>query len=251
MADYTDKAAYEAAHAEWVKKKQAGEWFPGPEPRYSPVEDPGDFGSRIAAYGGSPTLGPEAQALMQSIQRMQAQPAHQNPYNLDAANAATAGQLALLAQMRQQGAGPSLAAMQGQQGSSQLGQQSLMRGGRAGMLGAQGASAGMAADVGRARLAEALRMQAGLGSVAGGLEGRGLAAQQAHQQAGLRMQGIDLGLQNALEQQRQQLQEAAGRAGLEYLKQYQTIGQEAEKNVDRAVSMVPIAGALMPKGGGK
>lgn len=250
MADYTNQAEYQAAHDEWVKKKQAGEWFPGPEPRYSPQGDPGDFGSRLAAYGASPTLD-GAGPLIQSILRLQADPSRANPYDRQAALQSQGAQLALMEQMRAAQQGPSLASMQGQQGMAQLGQQSLMRGGRAGMLGAQGAGAGMAADVGRARLAEAMRLQAGLGSTAGGVAGRDLDVTSAYQQAGLKMRGLDLDRQVALEQQKQALEEAARRAGLEYLKQFQTVGHEAEKNVDRAVSMIPIAGALMPKGGGK
>lgn len=107
------------------------------------------------------------------------------------ANQARAAQMALVAQMRAQAQGPSLAAMQGQQALAQGGQQALRAAamgqpGRASMLGMAQAGAGMGADVARARLAEQMRSQAGLGGVAAGLRSMdvrqgGLAAQTALQ----------------------------------------------------------------------
>lgn len=132
-----------------------------------------------------------APELYTSLQRILAQPARANPFSRDAANASAAAQTALLAQMRQQAAGPSLTALQGQQGLSRLGQQSLTQGGRAGMLGAQGAGAGMAADVGRARLMEALKAQAELGTGAGRAIGQDQTVQGLHQSQGLKQQQID------------------------------------------------------------
>lgn len=114
-----------------------------------------------------------------------------NPYNAGIADQSRAAQLALLAQMRGQAAGPSLAAMQGTQAMGQ-GLQAALRGGggRAGMVGLGQQGAGMAADVARARLAEQMRAQAGMGGLAGGLRGADLRSAQEQVGAGLRAQDL-------------------------------------------------------------
>lgn len=99
-----------------------------------------------------------------------------NPYSEKAANQARAAQMALIQQMRGQMNGPSLAGMQGQQAMAQSGQQALRMGAnpsaaRAAMLNAQQVGGGMAGDVARARLAEVMRSQAGMGGLAGNVRG--------------------------------------------------------------------------------
>lgn len=123
---------------------------------------------------------------MDSIYRAGAQAGPRaNPYSTVVADQSRPAQLALMAQMRQQMAGPSIAGMQGQRAMGAAGQQALMQGGRAGMLGAQNASAGLAGDVGQARLAEIMRAQAGLGGAAGNLRGADLRSAGAQMQSGL------------------------------------------------------------------
>lgn len=147
-----------------------------------------------AALAGSLQLNGDvrnAQQLDAMARAGVAMPNRQNPYNAGIADQSRAAQLALIQQMRAQQAGPSLAGLQGQRGMAQAGQQALMQGGRAGMLGAQGASTGMAGDMGQARLAEIMRSQAGMGGVAGNLRGGDLRSAEAQSQAALAQQRQD------------------------------------------------------------
>lgn len=118
-----------------------------------------------------------------------------NPYNAGVADQSRAAQLALLAQMRAQQAGPSLAGLQSQRGMAQSGQQALAAAamgapGRAAMMQAGQVGAGMAGDAGQARLAEVMRMQAAQGGLAGNLRGNDLRSAEAQAGAGLRAQNI-------------------------------------------------------------
>lgn len=195
---------------------------------------------------------PGADAMAAQFAARSQAPIGANPFDMARANQARAAQIQLLAQMQAAQQGPSLAAMQGQQGMSQLGQQSLMRGGRAGMLGAQRAGAGMAADIGRARLAEAMRMQAGLGSTAGGLAGREQQAQELYNRAGLQQgqlgQKYQLGyadLANKLSQAQAQLGtdrevtrlNAIAKKRLEDMQTVQNFGNQVGSMVGTATSM--------------
>lgn len=98
-----------------------------------------------------------------------------NPYSENYANQARAAQMALLAQMQAQQAGPSLAGLQGQRAMAQGGQaalaQAAMGGGRGAMLQSAQQSGGMAGDIGQARLGEIMRSQAGQGGLAGSVRG--------------------------------------------------------------------------------
>ena len=118
-----------------------------------------------------------------------------NPYSATTADQSRAAQLALIQQMRGQMNGPSIAAMQGQRAMGQMGQQALMQGGRAGMLGAQMGAGGLAGDVGQARLAEVMRAQAGMGGAAGNLRGGDLRSAEAQAQAGLGANRLTAGRQ--------------------------------------------------------
>lgn len=101
-----------------------------------------------------------------------------NPYQSGVADQTRAAQMALLAQMGKQNAGPSIAAMQGDEARGRLLQQALsgaaMGGGRGAVLGTQGAGAGLAADVAKARAAENAKSLAGMGSAASSLRGQDL-----------------------------------------------------------------------------
>ena len=114
-----------------------------------------------------------------------------NPYNTGIADQSRGAQLALIQQMRAQQAGPSIANMQGQRAMGQMGQQALMQGGRAGMLGAAQGAGGLAGDVGQARLAEIMRSQAGMGGAAGNLRGADLRSADAQMNAMLQQRRMD------------------------------------------------------------
>lgn len=114
-----------------------------------------------------------------------------NPYSTVIADQSRPAQLALMQQMRASMNGPSMANMQGQRAFGASGQQALMQGGRAGMLGAQNAGAGLAGDLGQARLAEMMRSQAGIGGAAGNLRGGDLRSADAQMQSALRQRQMD------------------------------------------------------------
>lgn len=208
--------AFEEATRLADEARARGDVFPPPYPIPTPALMEEMFAAR---EGRRPTPGIQgAPAMSESLKRLLAQPARANPYDLQAASQSVGAQQALMQQMQAQQAGPSLAGMQGRQGMSQLGQQALMRGGRAGLLSAQGGGQGMAGDIGRARLAEAMKLQAGLGSTAGGVAGRELDTRGAHQQAGLKMRGLDQDAQNFYRQQLTSLTGAQQNALLDDLK---------------------------------
>lgn len=195
---------------------------------------------------------PGADAMSAQFAARAQAPVGANPFDMARANQARAAQMQLLSQMQAAQQGPSLAAMQGQQGMAQIGQQALMRGGRAGMLGAQGGGVGMAADVGRARLAEAMRLQAGLGSTAGGLMGREEQAREMYNRAQLQQgqlgQKYQLGyadLANKLSQAQSQLGtdrevmrlNAIAKKRLEDMQTVQNFGNQVGSMVGTATSM--------------
>jgi hypothetical protein len=187
----------------------------------------------LNAFAGAQTPG-----LMAGAVRQQAA----NPYSTATADQSRAAQLALIQQMRAQMAGPSIANMQGQRALGQMGQQALMQGGRAGMLGAQGGSAGLAGDVGQARLAEAMRAQAGMGGAAGSLRGNDLQSANAQVGAGLAAQQQADRNSQFYANQGSNLSEAARRAQLEQYKLYQRMvalkSQGAEKRRDDVLNTI-------------
>jgi len=141
------------------------------------------IGNEIQNFAGYQALSPK---FREGASRLTAT----NPYNTGVADQSRPAQLALIQQMRQQMNGPSIANMQGQRAMGQMGQQALMQGGRAGMLGAQGGSAGLAGDVGQARLAEVMRAQAGMGGAAGNLRGGDLRSADAQMGSGFQAQQL-------------------------------------------------------------
>lgn len=154
-----------------------------------------------------------------------------NPYDAMVANQSRAGQMALMEQMRAQMNGPSLAGMQGQRALAQSGQQALMQGGRAGLLNAQGAGAGLAGDVGQARLAEVMRAQGGIGGVAGNLRGGDLRSADAQMQAQLQAQRLADERSKFAASRGAALSDAQRNAELEYLKLMQRLQQRASGQV--------------------
>jgi hypothetical protein len=142
------------------------------------------IGSEINNFAGYQDL---AGKFRDNASRVQAT----NPYDTGVADQSRAGQLALMDQMRGMQSGPSVANMQGQRAFAQNGQQALMQGGRAGMLGAQNVGAGLAGDLGQARLAEMMRSNAGIGSAAGNLRSGDLASANAQMGAGFGAQNIN------------------------------------------------------------
>lgn len=219
------------------------------------------FGGLAGRIGGTPFGGknstvvdasiPNAQAWQALAQQNAGRQQATNPYNAAVADQSRAGQMALMEQMRAQMNGPSLAGMQGQRALAQSGQQALMQGGRAGMLNAQGAGAGLAGDVGQARLAEVMRAQGGIGGVAGNLRSADLRSAEAQAQSGLRAQGI--------QDQRAQfyaglgsgMQTAQDRVALENFKLNERLKQAGAKSNAQGVSdYVGVLGSLFGMGGG-
>jgi hypothetical protein len=224
---YTNRAEYDAALAEWQRKKAAGDPFPGPMPR---LDAAGAVEDKIK-QSNFPTQIRNADFYQGLARAGAAAPDRQNPYSNVVADQSRPAQLALMAQMRQQMAGPSIAGMQGQRAMGAAGQQALMQGGRAGMLGAQNASAGLAGDVGQARLAEIMRAQAGLGGAAGNLRGADLRSAGAQMQSGLDQRRQDDLLRQFYASQGTALSDATGRLGLEGEKLRQRVGL-AQKETD-------------------
>lgn len=178
------------------------------------------MGGDINNFAGYQDL---AQRFREGAIRQQAN----NPYNTGIADQSRAAQLALIQQMRAQQAGPSLAALQGQRGMAQAGQQALMMGGRAGMLGAQNASTGMAGDMGQARLAEIMRSQAGMGGAAGNLRGADLRSAEAQAGTGIKAQSAADQSAQFYAQLGAMLDQARARQALENFK----LGKKVDANV--------------------
>jgi hypothetical protein len=156
--------------------------------------NPSRTGNEAAGLAGGLQLAHDvrnAPALNSMFEQGALAPDRANPYNTGVADQSRAAQLALIQQMRGQMNGPSIANMQGQRAMGAMGQQALMQGGRAGMLGAQGGAGGLAGDVGQARLAEVMRSQAGMGGAAGNLRGGDLRSADAQMQAGLQQRAQD------------------------------------------------------------
>lgn len=184
---YDDPAALQKAHDAW----EAG-GRQGPEPQIS-------GGGRVAqdlGFAGFTGKIPNSAYWQQAARTGANAPLRANPYATGIADQSRAAQLALLAQMRAQQAGPSLAGLQTQRALGQSGQQALgaaaMGNGRAAMLQSANVGAGLAGDAGQARLAEVMRMQAGQGGLAGGLRGNDLQSAGYQSQAGNQQLQMDL-----------------------------------------------------------
>jgi hypothetical protein len=212
--EYNTEAEFQAAMDEWTRKKAGGDPFPGPTPQRS---------AKLSAENAVNQAGFDPKIKNEGFYQQAAQQGanmgpRENPFSTVVADQSRPAQLALMQQMRAGLDGPSIAAMQGQRALAQSGQQALMRGGRAGMLGAQGVGAGLAGDVGQARLAEVMRGQAGLGSAASNLRGGDLRTADASSQSGLQMRGLDDNARRFYASQGVNLQQAQDRANLEMFK---------------------------------
>lgn len=165
-----------------------------------------------------------------------------NPYDAAIADRARAAQMALMAQMRAQAQKPSLAAMQGQQALAQGGQQALRAAamgqpGRASMLGMAQAGAGMGADVARARLAEQMRAQAGIGGLAASVRGADLRSAQEQLQAGMQAQSLADQRARAFAQMGANLGVSQDKLALENWKLYQRLMQGGRKANEEMASL--------------
>jgi|694.fasta_scaffold41457_3 hypothetical protein len=222
----------------------------------SVVWDPIPSGASVVKkYGGDINNFAGYQNIAQGFREGAVRQQGVNPYNTGIADQSRGAQLALIQQMRAQQAGPSLAGLQGQRGMAQAGQQALMQGGRAGMLGAQNASTGMAGDVGQARLAEIMRSQAGMGGAAGNLRGADLRSAEAQAQAGIRGQTIADQRAQFYGSLGSMLDQARARQALEQFKLGQRIDARSRGLVMDAVNQGVGAGAtalsMGATGGGK
>lgn len=160
-----------------------------------------------------------------------------NPYAAGVADQSRAAQIALLAQMRAQQAGPSLAGLQTQRALGQSGQQALgaaaMGNGRAAMLQSANVGAGLAGDAGQARLAEVMRMQAGQGGLASGLRGNDLQSAGYQSQAGLAAARQDEALRQMYAQAGMNLQNARDQALTNrQVTYYQLLGKKNAQDLD-------------------
>lgn len=203
--------------------------------------NPTRTGNEAVALGGAMGLNNDIRnaGVLDAIARAGvAQGPRVNPYNAAIADQSRGAQLALLAQMRGQMAGPSIAGMQAQRALGQSGQQALQQAamgapGRASMLQAGQVGGGLAGDAGQARLAEIMRAQAGLGGAAGSLRGGDLRSAEAQSRAQLaQMQqdqarrqmyaSLGLNLQNARDQ-------AAAQRAQTY---YQLLNKQTARDMD-------------------
>lgn len=173
-----------------------------------------------------------------------------NPYDLAAANQARGAQEALYAQMRAQQAGPSVAAMQGQQAMGQnmgaaLGAASNPAQARAAMMQAGRAGAGLAGDLGQGRLSEQMALAQATAQHAGGVRGADMAnAQQAAKSYGSAKQQ-ELDRAQAYATLGQQLDQARSRAALENERlRYRLGAQQRKTNLGAMKNVAGGVGAL-------
>lgn len=224
---------------------------------FSPV-DYGALAARNQARGmQAPMEQLEAQSnpLIAQLRQQAGRGIAQNPYQMAMADRARQAQLALIGQMRNQMAGPSLAGMQGQQALAQSGQRALGAAAmgapnRAAMLQSQRVGAGLAGDVGQARLAEVMRAQGGMGGVASGLRGRDLTSAESQMQSGLRAQTLADENARWAASQGAALSDANRNAQLEYYKLLQRLqlrnqqkAEQTRKDTAQAIATVVKMGA--------
>lgn len=179
-----------------------------------------------------------------------ATPDRGNPFSVKLADQSRAAQMALINQMRAQMAGPSLAGMQGQQAMAQSGQQALRMGvnpaaGRAAMLNAQQVGGGMAGDVARARLAEVMRGQAGVGGMAGGVRGGDIRTADAYQQAALAQAKQDEARRQMYARFGMNLQGGRDQAAANReITRLQLLARENQQDADTAMGVLNTAGSI-------
>lgn len=190
-------------------------------------------------------LAAQSQPVMAQLAAGARREVARNPYDTRVADQSRAAQTALLYQMRNQMNGPSLAAMQGQRGMAQMGQQALMQGGRAGMLGAQQGAGGLAGDIGQARLGEVMRSQAGMGGVAGNLRGGDLRSADAQSQSQLQAQRLEDERARFAATRGAALSDAQRNAELEYLKLLQRLKQRNQADATQTAQSNTQAGATL------
>lgn len=242
---FTDRAQYDAAMAEWSRKKAAGDPFPGPMPR---LDVAGQVNDRLQQVG-FPSQIRNAGFYQDLAQTRAGAPERENPYNTVIADRSRQAQLALMDQMRAGLNGSSLAMMQGQRAFGQNGQAALgaaAMGGanpRAAMLQAQQVGGGLAGDLGQARLAEVMRQQATLGGAAGNLRGGDLRSAGVQLETGLRQRQQDDAMRQFYASQGAALVDAQGRLTLEGEKLRQRLALQAKKNdMDKVDAGVGMAG---------
>jgi hypothetical protein len=246
-AVYTDKAQYDAAMAEWQRKKAAGDPFPGPMPR---MDVPGQIEGALA-QSNYPTELPNQQMWIDRTRAGANAAPNANPYSTIVANQARPAQEALYAQMRAQQAGPSIAGMQGARAQGQNLQAALgAGGGRATMQQAGAIGGGLAGDTGMGQLAEQLRMSQGLGNMSGGVRGADLGVAGAQANAGLQQRGLDDAMRQFYATQGSALNNTIGRNDLEAFKLRERLKLQAKKNdmakADQAASTgATVAGGFM------
>lgn len=227
----------------------------------SVVWDPIPSGASVVKkYGGDINNFAGYQNIAQGFREGAVRQQGVNPYNTGIADQSRAAQLALVQQMRDQQAGPSLAGLQGQRAMAQSGQQALGAAatgapGRAAMMQAGQVGQGMAGDVGQARLAEIMRSQAGMGGAASNLRGADLRSAEAQAQAGIRGQTIADQRAQFYGSLGSMLDQARARQALEQFKLGQRIDARSRGLVMDAVNQAVGAGATVlsmgATGGGK
>lgn len=240
---YANRAEYEAAMAEWQRKKAAGDPFPGPMPRLTAEASIDDT---IARSGFQNKI--QDQDMLAALTQQGANaPANANPYSTIVANQARPAQEALYAQMVAQRAGPSLAGMQGARAMGQNLTAALGSGdGRALLNRAGGVGAGLASDTATGTLAEQLRASAGIGSMASGVRAADLGVAQQQAQTGIDQRGLDDAMRQFYATQGAGFDQAAGRNALEAFKLRKRAESQQKKDnlaaVDTGVGAV--AGAF-------
>lgn len=172
-----------------------------------------------------------------------------NPYSVARANQARGAQQALLAQLAQQQAGPSLASMQGARAQGQS-----LRAGLAGGPQTMGqvsqAGAQVANDTALAALGEQMRMSAGRGQLGGSLRAQDIGVAGDYTQAGLKGRSLDNAMTQHYTGQIQAMREAARREALEQEKLRRRLdverGAAFDKDIDRAVQTAStVIGAVL------
>lgn len=243
---YSDKAQYDAAMAEWQRKKAAGDPFPGPMPRLdAPAAQAAD-----RATAGMPAGIPNQGMWTDLTQRGANAAPNANPYSSIVANQVRPDQEALYTQMRAQQAGPSLAAMQGTRAQGQNLQAALgAGGGHATMRQAGGIGGGIAGDTGMGQLAEQLRMSQGLGSMSSGVRGADLGVAQDQARSGLQQRGLDDAMRQFYATQGTGLNQTIGRNDLEAYKLQKRMELEGKKKDMEGVNQTakilgPILGGM-------
>lgn len=222
-----DQSGYEAALAEWKRKVAAGDPFPGPMPRQGVS---GQIKSKLEQLGYPSEIANQQMWVDRTRAGAQAGPTA-NPYSRVVADQSRPAQMALLAQMRAQQAGPSIAAMQGARAQGQNLQAALAAGGGRGtMMQAGRVGGGLAGDTAMGRLAEQLRASQGLGGLSSGIRGGDLGVAGTQAQFGLQQRSLDDAMRQFYAAQGAGLNQSINRNELEQLKLIERLRLQAKQN---------------------